>query len=487
MTEMITTRRWVLRALAAGMASPALADAPAVSLRPPRRPARLGPPPAAEVVSAFGLRGDVSFAVADVRSGKIVEVLRPLLRQPPASTAKALTSLYALDRLGPAHRFATRLVATGPVTDGRLEGDLVLVGGGDPTLDTDGLGKLAAALKDAGVREVAGRFAVWKGQLPMIAEIDPEQPPHVGYNPAVGGLNLNYNRVHFEWVRGADGYEVKMDARTASFSPRVATSRMRVVDRSLPVYTYERGDGVDEWTVARRALGGGGARWLPVRRPDLYAAEVFQILARSNGIVLDDVIVLDTPPQGAEIARHESTNLVPILRDMLRYSTNLTAEVIGLDASAAAGGVPETLEELAQRMNDWIGGELGGRQPGLVDHSGLSGESRISAVDMVNTLIRLGSEAPLAPLLKTFPVTDAPVPLSVSAKTGTLNFVSALTGYLTAPSGRELAFAILTSDLERRSALSEAERERPPGGREWAGASRALQKRLLANWAVVHA
>jgi D-alanyl-D-alanine carboxypeptidase/D-alanyl-D-alanine-endopeptidase (penicillin-binding protein 4) len=487
MKRTVRTRRWVLQGLAAGVAAPVMAEAPAVSLRPRTRPVELGPPPAAEIVEAFGLRGDISFAVADVRSGQMLEALSPVLRQPPASTAKALTALYALDRLGPDHRFATRVVTTGPVQDGRVDGDLVLVGGGDPTLDTDGLGALAAQLKDAGIREVTGHFGIWRGVLPQIEEIDPSQPPHVSYNPAVAALNLNYNRVYFEWVRGSNGYEVKMDARTASFSPRVQTARMEVVDRSVPVYTYRRGEGVDEWTVARRALGGGGARWLPVRRPDLYAAEVFQTLARSHGIVLKQPEILDEAPPGSEIARHESATLASILRDMLRYSTNLTAEVVGLAASAAEGGVPQSLAESAQRMNIWLEEELGGRRPGLVDHSGLGGNSRISAADMVNTLVRVGASAPLASLLKPFPVADAPVPLAVSAKTGTLNFVSALAGYLTAPSGRELAFAILTSDLKARSSLTEAERERPPGGRAWAGRSRTLQRRLLANWAVAHA
>lgn len=483
----VTTRRWVLRALAAGVAAPVLAEAPAGSLRPRPRPESLGRPPSgADLVARTGLPGTVSFAVADVRSGEMLEVLRPLLRQPPASTAKTMTTLYALDRLGADHRFATRIVATGPLKNGRVEGDLVLVGGGDPTLDTDGLGTLAASLKAAGVREVAGHFAVWPGALPQIEEIDPEQPPHVAYNPAVGGLNLNYNRVFFEWVRGAKGYEVKMDARTGSFSPSVATARMQVVDRSMPVYTYQRGDGVDEWTVARGALGKGGGRWLPVRRPDLYAAEVFQTLARSNGIVLGPAEILDAAPSGTELARHESATLDAILTDMLRYSTNLTAEVVGLSASAEDDLPPVTLVESAGRMDAWLGGELGARPPGLIDHSGLSGLSRISAADMTNAMVRIGSAAPLAALLKPFPVNNAPVPLSVSAKTGTLNFVSALTGYLTTANGRELAFTILTSDLERRATLSEAERERPPGGQAWLGRSRELQRRLLVNWAVAH-
>lgn len=483
----VTTRRWVLRALAAGVAAPAFSEAPTVSMRPPVRPEKLGPPSGADIVAASGFPGDLSFAVVDVRSGEVLEVLRPLFRQPPASTAKAITALYALDRLGADHRFATTLVATGPLREGRVEGDLVLVGGGDPTLDTDGLGALAGALKEAGVREVAGGFRVWSGALPQIVEIDPDQPPYVAYNPAVGALNLNYNRVYFEWVRGNSGYEVKLDARTASFSPRVATSRMRVVDRSVPVYTYQRGDGVDEWTVARGALGQGGARWLPVRRPDLYAAEVFQTLARSHGIVLDAVEVKDEAPAGDELARRESPALDVILKDMLSYSTNLTAEVVGLAASAADGIVPESLADSAAQMNAWLGTGLGGREPGLVDHSGLSGDSRISAIDMANALARIGAAAPLASLLKTYAVSEASVPLSVSAKTGTLNFVSALTGYLTTATGRELAFAILTSDIERRAALTEAERDRPPGGRGWSGGSRALQRRLLANWAAAHA
>ena len=486
MRASVTTRRWVLRALAAGVATPVLAEAPVVSLRPLLRPGEREPLSGAEIVAQANFPGDVSFALADVRSGEMLEVLRPLLRQPPASTAKAMTALYALDRLGPDHRFVTRVVATGPVREGRVEGDLVLVGGGDPTLDTDGLGALAASVKAAGIHEVAGRFAVWPGRLPQIVEIDPLQPPHVAYNPAVGALNLNYNRVHFEWARGAEGYDVSLDARTASFSPRIATATMQVVDRSAPVYTYRRGEGVDEWTVARGALGTGGARWLPIRRPDLYAAEVFQTLARSHGIVLRRAEVLDAAPSGTEVARLESPALDVILASMLRYSTNLTAEVVGLAASAAEGDTPASLADSAERMNDWLGDGLGGRQPGLVDHSGLSGLSRITAADMTNALVRIGAGASLAGLLKPYPVAEAVVPLSVSAKTGTLNFVSALTGYLTTASGRELAFTILSSELDRRAALSEAERDRPPGGRAWAGRSRALQRELLANWAAAH-
>ena len=95
-----------------------------------------------------------------------------------------------------------------------LEGDLILAGGGDPVTDTDDLAQLAADLKDSGLRELRGRFIVWDGALPFVSTIDSGQPPHVGYAPSVSGIALNFNRVHFEWVRGASGYTVTMDART---------------------------------------------------------------------------------------------------------------------------------------------------------------------------------------------------------------------------------------------------------------------------------
>ena len=75
---------------------------------------------------------------------------------------------------------------------------MILAGGGDPVLNTDALGDMARRLKAAGIREISGKFLVYGGALPNVAEIDKSQPDHVSYNPAISGINLNYNRVHFE-------------------------------------------------------------------------------------------------------------------------------------------------------------------------------------------------------------------------------------------------------------------------------------------------
>ena len=172
---------------------------------------------------------------------------------------------------------------------------------------------------------------------------------------------------------------------------------------------------------------------------------------------------------------------------MLRYSTNLTAEVVGMAASAADGATPASLADSAGEMNIWLGRRSAGGGRGWSTIRACRGCRASGPRTWSARWCGPGRQAPLASLLRPFPVEEAAVPLSVSAKTGTLNFVCALTGYLTTATGRELAFAILTSDLERRATLTEAERDSPPGGKAWAGRSRALQRRLLAGWAVTHA
>jgi len=489
------SRRALLGGALSALAIPALAQAPARSLRPMLRPATLGmelAPSGASLVDKANLTGRVGYMVADADSRMSLEGRDTRVKLPPASVAKALTSLYALEVLGPDHRFETQLIATGPVENGRLNGDLVLAGTGDPTLDTDGLGTLAGLLKEAGVTEVTGDFLVYGGTLPFVPTIDVEQPDHVGYSPAVSGLNLNFNRVHFEWEREGGAYTVTMDARTGKYRPDVTVARMSVADRAGPVYTYEDRGGRDEWTVARSALGSEGARWLPVRKPELYAGEVFETLARANGLVLKGAKLAELPPEGEVLVAHRSAPLVGILEDMLYHSTNLTAECVGMAASRKRVPGTASLVESAAAMSDWLVERFRVDGMELVDHSGLGGDSRVMAGSMVRVLSDPESRARLKPILKKITMRDSqrrPLPDSptkVVAKTGTLNFVSGLAGYITTPGGRDLVFAIFCSDVPRREALGEHERERPPGMMAWNGRAKILQQDLIDRWSEVY-
>ena len=497
---MSISRRFFMMSSALGaslLAGAARANAPLTSLRPALRPKgfeKRAAPGVAALIREAGVSGAVSFALADVESGDILEGHQPEMSLPPASVAKAVTALYALETLGGTHRFVTRLMAHGPVENGRLKGDLVLVGGGDPTLDTDALAGLAQALKASGIHEVTGRFLVNGAALPQVRSIDPMQPDHAGYSPAVSGLSLNFNRVHFEWKPGDGGYSVTMDARSGGYRPDVSIARMAIAERNLPVYTYESKGSQDHWTVARGALGKGGARWLPVRQPELYAGDVMRTLARAHGIVLKAAEISNETPQEAArvVGFHMSAPLTEILRGMLKYSTNLTAEMVGMAASRARGAEIATLADSGAAMSDWAKDALGMSHLALVDHSGLGGASRMRADELVQALVLAGKQGALRPILKEIKPRDAKgrvkpaSPVSVQAKTGTLNFVSGLAGYVTLHNGRQLAFSVLSADLDARAAVPAHDRERPKGARRWVRRARNLQQRLIERWDLLY-
>jgi len=244
--------------------------------------------------------------------------------------------------------------------------------------------------------------------------------------------------------------------------------------------------------VARSALGKGGGRWLPVRDPLGYVGEVFRSLARSHGIELKKAKVSGgAVPSGTVLAEHVSVELNKIIRGMLKYSTNLTAEVLGLVATAKRGKPGATLKASAGEMSAWLSRKLNAKRPKFVDHSGLGDASRITSHDMVRALSVAGVDGPLIRLMKQIPMKDEKNrviknhPLKVFAKTGTLNFVSALAGYVRTPDGRQLAFAIFSADTNRRAGLTKAQRDRPEGGRAWTLRARRMQQRMLERWADV--
>lgn len=500
------SRRLMLSTLIGSMvvgATPLMANAPKSSMRPAPRPDRNAPQAASsapspvtaepktieELLAQAKLGAAISsFVVLDANSGQILESHQPDAALPPASVAKSVTSLFALDRLGPNFRYRTSLLRTGPITAGMVQGDLILCGDGDPTLQTDQLGDLVAAMAAQGIRGITGSYLVWGGSLPNLREVSDEQPIQVAYNPAISGLNLNYNRVHFEWKRkAAAAWTVTMDARGARFVPQVKSISMKVVDRSAPIFTYNEEPLSEDWTVAAGALGKGGSRWLPVRQPVRYAAEVFRTLAASQGISLPQAQPATSVPAGQEIAAAESAPLTEVLRDMLRYSTNLTAEAVGLRASGAL-----TLEASGKAMTDWLRSRFGVSSE-WHDHSGLGSRSRVKAQDMAKILLEARQAGlGLEPILRNQGSRDAQgkeipdSPIRIAAKTGTLNFVSGLAGYVLPPQGRALVFAIASADTAKRDLLSMDERESPPGGDAWLGRARNLQQQLLRRWEAVY-
>ena len=463
------TRRWVLAGLGAGLAAPSFAALQSATT--------------ADLVAKAKLTGTTGFCLADVATGEILDSFHASAPVPPASVAKTITALYALDVLGADHQFATQVLATGPLSGGTLAGDLILSGGGDPTLDTDALGEMAAALARSGLRQVTGRFLVYAGALPTFDRISDDLPVEAAYDPGLSGLSLNENRVNLEWTKGAA--TARMTAPGLHYLPQITGIKLAVVDRDTPVFTYSD-HGRESWTVARTATAKAGNRWLPVRHVAPYVAEVFASLCAMQGISLPKPQMIAALPASSPLLTWPSARLSPILREMLKYSTNITAETLGL----AASGAP-SLQGSAQTMQAWAVKALG-LTASFVDHSGLGAKSRVTAEGMMRALMageKRPSGAGLRALLKEVSLKDEKGsaliggPVKIHAKSGTLNFVSGLAGFLTQASGRDLAFAIFSADPERREAVPVDQREHPPGQKAWVGRARGLQNGLLRHWA----
>lgn len=466
---MTMNRRDLIAGAVAVMLAPRLSMAdPATGLgaRPPGRPQ----PDAHAVIARTGLPGQVGCVLIDPQTGLATDDLLADAPLPPASTMKAITALYALDRLGADHRFRTRVLRAGDM--------LILAGGGDPVLSTDDLARLAADLVATGIPAPA-RFAVWGGALPRAEEIAPAQADHLAYNPSLSGMILNFNRVHLGWRRVNGAPQLSLEARAKAHSPRAYTITAAPGDQR-DLFSYE-GDGRHEaWTVSRRAMAQPGSRWLPVRRPELYAGDVFQTLCRAKGLVLPAPEVIDTLPATEELVALDSPPLRRILADMLRYSTNLTAEVVGLHASGA-----DAVEASAGAMQAWLHQMGQGAGFDLRDHSGLDADSRVTARGMARIMIGPGLAAGLPDLLKPDPLAedlgrDPAFRAQVAAKTGTLNFVSNLAGYV-GPPGRRRGFAILCADMARQQAS--VGQELPPGVLDWTRRAKSLQRDLTEGWA----
>ena len=487
------SRRSFVAGVLAGLAAPGLARALETSLRPVARPE--GGPASlsarfAEIVRARSASGALSFSIVDMESGRELASASSRAPLPPASAAKAITAAYALEALGPESRFETRLVADGPASDGVIDGDLILAGGGDPTLDTDSLAEMLDGLALAGVREVRGRLRPWGGALPYTHEISRDQPDHVSYNTSTSGLSLNHNRVYFEWARSGGGYRVSMDARTLRHRPEVRSARMTVAAPFGSVFAYEDGGDHDAWRVSRDALGDGGARWLPVRKPAIYAAEVLSVLAAKRGLALRTGPPLGAAPAGRTLVSRQSDDLRAILRAMLEYSNNLTAELVGMSATARRGGRPESLADSARAMSGWGRSRLGMAACDFVDHSGLSDASQVTALSMARGLAAPGLAAQLRPILQEIPldrsrIAGRPRGIEVAAKTGTLHYASTLAGYMTTASGRQLSFAILAADLERRAGIDKSAEGAPRGATRWKNRAKYTRTRLLERAAEI--
>lgn len=402
----------------------------------------------------------------------------------PASNTKLVSTALALLRLGPDYRFVTRvLAAQAPDAEGRLRGDLRLVGGGDPTLS----GRAVPYEKDAKEGDPLGPLGELADQVAAhgVKEIDgdvvgdatrwPWSPYPAGwavgdmtweYGAPVSALTVNDNAVRLS-VRPGQSEGVPA---TVEFVPPVEpftvhnTLRTRAgVERRVEV---SRAPGSRVLEIRGLAPPGGGAavQWLAVPEPAQFAAEVFALLLRQRGIVIrGQARGLTRPPgvewsepQGVELARRESPPLVELARIVNKVSQNLhaemllreTAHVLRGEGTARAG-----VEEAKALLKEAGAGEA---EFDLEDGSGLSRRGLLSAFTLVALLQHIEAKGMGDLFRSLLPVAGYDGTLSgrfrgvedaaaIRAKTGSLSHVAALSGYAGNDPARRVAFSIIVN------------------------------------------
>ena len=447
---------------------------------------------AAAVVAARPPGTAIGYLLIDLASGQELAELNPDLPLIPASTVKLATAVVALDVLGPEHQFRTELLAHGLVERGVLRGDLILRGSGDPSLDLADLLGLAVRLESSGVRQVDGRFLIDDTALPRFSEIEPTQPPEAAYNASLGALSLAFNRVHVAW-RGGGRIDV------ATLPPLYEARFEGASPRQLPPGGVALQSN-DERSVVWRVADRGRRRQmteLPVKDPGLHAGYVFRQLAAAQGISLGPPLRGVTPPGAVVVAVHESAPLRYLVRDMLLYSNNVMAELIGLSTAQRLGNPWGGLDvagdlllgHLATLLPevDWRGATLG-------NLSGLDGTARLTPRQLA-AIARYGWQREALPALLpgggwsgtlTRRFAGADEALRVWAKTGTLNYGSALAGYLFPTTDRPAIFVTMVADTGAREAYDALLPYPGPSAQAaasaWRARARALQDALVESW-----
>lgn len=441
-------------------------------------------------MASVGLPADhVGFVVLDGNDGRVLAQHNADRGFVPASVMKLPSALAAVGILGPDHRFRTRVLSA---DGGRT---VILEGGGDPTLNSDQLRGLARALAARNPGRVQ-RFLFDDGAIARLPRIVPDQPEAAAYNPGIGALNLNFNRVAVTLRPVQGGMSALVGANTPATPLAVDWIRVLAAPFDRLDWVHRIDAGREAWAYTRELRQPVNLS-LPVREPGLHAALAFRRLAEEARVILPQP-QRGQAPVGAEIAAfQDSEPLAEIARAGLRFSTNMTLETIGLAAAARLAGSPQPMDAAAQALTRW----LGEHAPGLdmtgfrmINFSGLSGESRATPRQMAGIVLaaRRGAFAPadLAQLIPQRPRRTGPngeADPEIEGKTGTMWFTNGLAGFTTSRGGRPLIFAIFVTDWRQREALDRQPNPRPSdiprGARSWTQRARALIAALTRHWA----
>lgn len=433
------------------------------------------PPPLATALTPLLIAAElpgaqVSVLVMEAESGRVLFERAPDAALNPASDTKLLTAATALAVLGPDRRFTTSL--SGVQVGDAVTGALVLRGEGDPSLSTGDLYVLARELVASGIHRVDGDIVVDDGALGS-EHLPPafDQHPHESapFRTAVGAVSLDENVLTLRVRPGITGGPAIVSAEPRGFveiDNELATTAGGAQSVGVDVTTLADG------RVHARVTGRFPAdvRSAVFRRrldqPAIAAGWAMRAALEDLGVRVAGVVRVGASPRGlTALATHRSNALSALLYEVGKQSNNFYAEMTLLAIAAEGATGPVTFQRGTERVLAWCR-EAGVDTRGLVlrNGSGLYDANRVSARQLAQVLranwrrpaVRDEFVAQLAvgggdgTLRNRLRIAGAE--RLVRAKTGTLDDVIALSGYVLAPDpGRTLVFSILANGVRGRA------------------------------------
>lgn len=383
----------------------------------------------------------------------------------PASTMKLVTTYAALELLGPAHVWRTEAVSAAPPADGRLSGDLVLRGGGDPALSLEAFWLLLRQLRNRGLRDIGGDLILDRSRF-ALAPHDPgafDGEPLRPYNAGPDALLVNLKSVQLSLIPEAASRTVRVVVDTPA-------AGLRIVNRLGAPGAEPCGDWREKLRVALLPDGSLDlSGHLPVscgEKPlnlapwpaDRQVESLFRALWQELGGTFDGRVREARGPDTAQtLAGIDSPPLASVVREINKWSNNVMARQLLL---ALAPELPASLPAAQARVAQWLAGK-GITGIRLDNGAGLSRDGRATA-DALGRLLLAAWHSPVMPeLIASLPIAgvdgtlrrrlngDGPA-IPAHLKTGYLADVRALAGYVQDRGGRRWVVVGLIHDANAR-------------------------------------
>ncbi len=397
----------------------------------------------------------LSAYVESLDTGEVVLSWNEAEPRNPASVEKMLTTLVALDTLGPVYTWKTDVHFMGEVTDGVLDGDLLLTGHGDPYMVTERFWQLARQIRQSGISAINGDLLIDDSYFD-VGSYDPaafDREPLRAYNVAPNAMLTNFKvvRYYFEPDAAFSKVKVRLDPPIENLEVvnqlRVANGSCRGYQRGITITPNE--------DVSRITFSGrfpSGCEIYSMSRTALshnqFTYGLFKSLWQESGGRFAGEWKTAVTPEDLEPAfSFESLPLPDIIAKVNKHSNNVMARQLLYTLAAEAYGPPGTEAGGRKFVREWLAGKgMDFAELRLDNGAGLSRESRMTARHLAD-LLRYAYQSPYMPeYLSSLSLSGVDGTLSrrfrngvltgmAHMKTGSLDHVSSIAGYFQARSG----------------------------------------------------